>query len=241
MVDYRVWKPDLEHPEKINALQKERWRHFKKLDSTVTASTDIHGLLQTEVKLRECIQCEMGIKDIIKDHQKRVFTEPGGPARYLPLIQAYQGDLAKVDQKYWLLERQWWSIRAAFIEGPFSHGIELWRSHPRWYMHRVLRDDCAGRGGCCGRKCGCCSNRQNLSTRKFAAGHCTVYCFCCQQARGFQLSHEQRVELRKRFDLSFHNGYFQRIRDASLLGILQHDDNNPFDLIDDPPAYKTCR
>lgn len=69
--------------------------------------------------------------------------------------------------------------------------FELWRSHPRWYMHHVLVTDYIEKGGCCGHACSCCLNRDIEPTRAYRAGHCNVKCECCREARGFELTEAQ--------------------------------------------------
>ncbi|OJJ43576.1 hypothetical protein ASPZODRAFT_73831 [Penicilliopsis zonata CBS 506.65] len=233
MANYLTWKPDLGNPEKINALQKKRWRFWDDLEPEIKHAASIHRLLQCEFELRECTQREMALKDKLAGYQKKLDTEAG-------LIQDIKVELLQENKRYWELELQWWVVRSAFQECPFTHGVNFWRSHPRWYMHRVLREDCARRGGCCRRGCGCCSNRQNWPDREFAAGHCTFECHCCENARGFELSQEKKSFYNQIFDLGKDNGYFYRISHSSLMGLILYNDDNPFDLIDDPPPnYET--
>lgn len=114
--------------------------------------------------------------------------------------------------------------------------FDLWRSHPRWYMHKVLVKDCADREGCCARQCGCCLNRITGQERKLGVGHCTLQCGCCQRARGFgnptkylasvrtELSSQQKIDRRR---------WIVRV---SIYGLIDGSEENPFDLIDAPPS-----
>lgn len=122
--------------------------------------------------------------------------------------------------------------------GPLTRGMKLWRSNPNWYMHRTLNEDCAGRGGCCGRDCNCCSPRLNIPGREFAAGHCTTRCHCCEKSRGFVLSVEEIEVLDQQFDPS-RPGYFGRVSYATFFGLIPENyKDSPFDLIEGiPPAY----
>ncbi|KAJ5601146.1 hypothetical protein N7510_010680 [Penicillium lagena] len=187
----------------------------------------MEALLGIEVALRENTQHEVALLEKIKqiaDHSA-------------PLVQELQDEVSKFAKEYWFLERQWWETKASFKDSTLTRGMDLWRSHPKWYMHRVLREDCVGRGGCCGRNCGCCSNRQNI-LRKFAIGHCTVECSCCERARGFELDPKQKAQIQETFKLELagpHPWYYYRILLASFLGLMAGNDGNPFDLIDDPP------
>lgn len=100
----------------------------------------------------------------------------------------------EINERYWKAERKWWAVKSRFKDCPFTRGLKLWRSNPNWDMHPVLVEDCAGRGGCCGKGCGCCAKRQYLyeHSRKLAIGHCTFSCLCCKQTRGFKLDKEER-------------------------------------------------
>lgn len=159
--------------------------------------------------------------------------------KYAAETKNIEEEMVSLDQESWFAERSWWSKRASFYEGPLSRGIELWRSHPSWYMHPILRQDCAERGGCCGRACNCCFRRQGLLPhRKFeGGGHCTVYCDCCEKARGFKFTSDDIADIESLFDLS-RSGYFIRIC-LALLGLIQDNlDDNPFDLIENmSPQY----
>jgi hypothetical protein len=106
-------------------------------------------------------------------------------------------------------------------------------------MHQYLVQDCAGKGGCCGRDCGCCINRPaDLDTRKLGVGHCTVECGCCNKARGFELTEDEKKAYDKRFNFSRENplGHYERASlQVLLFGILETKEINPFDLIYEPP------
>ncbi|KAJ5080923.1 hypothetical protein N7456_013633 [Penicillium angulare] len=74
---------------------------------------------------------------------------------------------------------------------------EYIRKDPKWYMRNELVKDCADRGGCCGRECGCCALRANHFYTN-GVGHCTVECFCCVGFRGFRPSPEEKTDILKR-------------------------------------------
>lgn len=54
------------------------------------------------------------------------------------------------------------------------------REDAKWFMRIDMVHDCWGRGGCCGRDCGCCEKRDFLEK---GAGHCTADCWCCNKIR----------------------------------------------------------
>ncbi|KAK5796574.1 hypothetical protein VI817_005859 [Penicillium citrinum] len=102
----------------------------------------------------------------------------------------------------------------------------------------VLIGDCAERGGCHGRDCRCCSARRNIPGRRFAAGHCSTRCHCCEKVCGFVLSVDETKILDEKSKDS-RPGYCRQIRKASLLGLIAGNYKDySIDLIEDvPPAY----
>ena len=96
--------------------------------------------------------------------------------------------LKDLSREYWLHERDLYQLESRFPVGPLRRAYDTWRSKKNWYLHPDLINDCAGRGGCCGRDCGCCETRQETPGRRRGAGHCTTKCGCCAKARGFDLT-----------------------------------------------------
>ncbi|OQE24826.1 hypothetical protein PENFLA_c009G00230 [Penicillium flavigenum] len=171
--------------EDINALQRWRYeRHVYEQDLD-EAEDRLAEFLDVETGLREISQREICLGEQFKQDPTRLDEE-----------------IKITNREYKRLEHEWRMIRDSFSDGPLVRGFELWRGDPKWYMHRVLREDCAGRGGCCGRECGCCLNRNFFWGRERAAGHCTVECGCCQKARGFELSEDEKKKFAIRYAVS---------------------------------------
>ncbi|KAJ5318047.1 hypothetical protein N7508_002555 [Penicillium antarcticum] len=225
--DDKADEAELEKRGDINVLQ--RLRHQKLSNNGKTCQVSINGLLTTEFALRRIVQKEISLHQIL-DHQSTHF-----PQQELQDV-CLKEELAILQRKFWFLEREWWNYRCAFHEGPLSRAFVLWRSHPHWYMHRALRDQCARQGGCCGRDCGCCAN-QNTSPEKLGAGHCTDECGCCLRARGFDYTPEEKkaleIGLEHRLE-DHHDIHFQELVQVSIWGLLNDKDQNPFDLIETP-------
>ncbi|KAJ5951301.1 uncharacterized protein N7479_009714 [Penicillium vulpinum] len=134
----------LERSGDINILQRYRlaqyWREIERGNTRPPFIS--HKLLFIEEDLREVVQEEIYINKgavLNKDAKER---------------------LNALNAKYWLLQQKWWHYRSCLADGFQLRAFELWRSYPKWYMHRVLVEDCAGRQGCCARGCDCCLNRE---------------------------------------------------------------------------------
>ncbi|CAG8412249.1 unnamed protein product [Penicillium salamii] len=210
---------------KVNSLQRFRYvRHEKILEREKENSPDCsYKLLQAEQNLREVVQEESAIKEGIQ-----------------PLSKDAQERLIVLNTTYWRLSQEWWHWRSALHPGPQERAFKLWRSHPKWYMHQELVKDCAGQDGCCARECGCCQNRQIDASRILGVGHCTLECECCRQARGFEISKEDKEKVRSqfRFDGKRLDSRLKAINMVSIFGLVSDHFRNPFEMIDVPPSYE---
>ena len=79
-----------------------------------------------------------------------------------------------------------------------------------WYMRTEMVTDCAGRGGCCSRGCGCCA-RRSLSDNIRTRGHCTVECWCCVSSRDSSLTEEDQTSIVLDLDRLMENGKYVRM------------------------------
>ncbi|CDM38077.1 unnamed protein product [Penicillium roqueforti FM164] len=178
--DKDSWEVGLERSGEINILQRYRLSEYWTLirrDNTGPPFIS-HKLLFVEEDLREIFQEEISIKegaDLNKDAKER---------------------LDALNARYWLLEQKCWHYHSCLADGYQLRAFELWRSHPKWYMHRVLVEDCASRHGCA-RGCGCCLSRNIDPTRRLGVGHCTFECGCYRRARGFDVSEEDKKLLKE--------------------------------------------
>ena len=91
------------------------------------------------------------------------------------------------------------SIQHAAIEARIPYGAIEWgyrqhRTRFNWHMKaELLVEICVKLGGCCARKCRCCSKRRGVTVTH--RGHCTVNCKCCRDARGFDWEQEEDLKL----------------------------------------------
>ncbi|CAG8403968.1 unnamed protein product [Penicillium salamii] len=197
----------------INSLQRYRYRDY--FDNLREIYLDVcPNLLNTEEMLREVVQEE------ITNREKGCLST--GSSNRLQFLNA----------RYWSLSQEWWRWRSALHPGTQLWGFELWRSHPRWYMHRDLVNDCVG--------------RQGLTTRGILGiGHCTLECACCERARGFKVSDEEKQRLKELYKISLEDREEFRSRAivrTSIWGITGGSWKDPFEVIDDaPPSYEEVR
>lgn len=200
----------LEQSGDLNTLQRFRYRIY--MGTKYAHPIPIKQFLDTEQDLRHYIQEELFAREHDDGSEQRKTW------------------LNYVNKTIWQLTQEWWNHRSEFGEGIVSRAFDLWRSHPAWYMHEVLVEDCARKQGCCSRGCGCCAKRQ-LSTRQLAAGHCALTCGCCRTARGFELTQEEENEIYAAFDFQANTNFYDRIELASIWGLRLDNYESPFDLI----------
>ena len=226
----------------IHKLQKYRYHKTRTCTSQNCLPWDplpseitrrIPRFLQHEQKLREIAQREVAL-------ETKINRGSLSSAR----LEEIDEELLSLKSEYWKADQKWYGLREQFHCQYLKRALDLWRSEPTWYLHKVLCDDCVDRGGCCSRGCGCCRTRalQVGSTRQLAVGHCTVECGCCQDARGFALSEEAKGFARERYPFGPDEYYsthsrFKRIMKASIFGIIKGSPASPFDHIDRPPEY----
>lgn len=221
----------LEASGQIYELQLARFLDLQTMQPSTVASFDIDGFLITEAKIRENTQREEALKAQLAAFKKKHKHRFPLFFKSVPINACLLDEILKLGEHYWILESRWSRIKAAFLDTPFSRGIDLWRSDPKWYMHQVLREDCSKRGGCCGRACGCCHCRDDPQ-RPLAGGHCTVECHCCKKARQQSALQQESKSYNGPQNL-LSDDTPNQIRYASLLGLMPGSTSNPFHLIDD--------
>lgn len=240
--DKSTWEVILEYFGAINALQRYRWDWYKIHTEPneypfylkkPPKKHDFSQFLDAEIIACEVVQKELYVRECLERLQRE---NAFGNA---PDIEKLEEELAALNEQYWAAEESWWHWRSEFPEGPLTRGFELWRLHPQWYLHPVLRDDCAKKGGCCARDCGCCLHRPIPMDRRLGAGHCTPECGCCRKVRRFDLTAEQRKKKKMQFQFIPHTGdgfgvgdYYRRTYLASIFGLWASSNENPFSLID---------
>ncbi|KAJ5558274.1 hypothetical protein N7535_008487 [Penicillium sp. DV-2018c] len=207
--------PETQHEKNgdIIALQRYRYVAFYNLQHQGRLRDVAGNLLDTEEDLREVVQEEISIRE--GDH---------------PSSKNSKDRLLSLNAKYWTLSQEWWRWRSGLHHAFLLPGFELWRSHPKWYMHRDLIEDCAGRQGCCARACGCFWGLDIVPLNADAA-----------RARGFKVSNEEKKRLKKLYKIVGQDKDDFRsinITRPSIWGLADGNWKNPFDMIDTPPSYE---
>jgi hypothetical protein len=197
--------------------------HFKdqSLDSLIA------NMLREEKILRDIIQEEDYISERYQALKLTATTDEDERQ-----LSRWLEDLENLSKQYWFHDRDLYRYECSLPAGPLRRAYDTWRSKPKWYLDSDLTNDCAGRGGCCGRDCGYCEKRQKTRKRQRGVGHCTVYYGCCAKARGFDLlTNEDREKASEPDWLAlkdeFNGTYLCRLLRAYLIGIESEMDAAP--------------
>ncbi|GES59452.1 hypothetical protein ATEIFO6365_0003073200 [Aspergillus terreus] len=158
-------------------------------------------MILMDVELRETGQREAYLREEVKRleaqaQQTELSTEEKAQ------MEKWQAEIEELARQYWHLEREFYRREASCPPGPMLRAYQSGRQRgPDWFLpNKFLRTDCVGRGGCCGRNCGCCERKRFAGGREIRMGHCTVECGCCRRVRGFDLNHEDKTRFKKLFD-----------------------------------------
>lgn len=142
----------------------------------------LQGIFAFDLMLRYSVQRDEYLKQ--KCEKLKLKEKTKGEEKQL---QQYISLRKVCSMGYWRDEQRLYKLESLLPAGPFRRAYDTYRSNPKWYLHPDLRNDCAGRGGCCGRQCGCCEKREPTPRRRRGVGHCTIECGCCAIARGFEI------------------------------------------------------
>lgn len=144
-------------------------------------------IMITEYVLREIVQREHALKIKARVSEK-IATDKHEEARYDEQLRDLSQEYTKAEWEFYLAE-------SMLPIGPVKRSYDILRQSPAWYLREELVEDCARRGGCCGRNCGCCKTRQSATKRIKGIGHCTLSCQCCSNERGFKYTTHQRQQM----------------------------------------------
>lgn len=108
-------------------------------------------------------------------------------------LAAYKAELQRLNDDYWQHKQHLWRLEANTPLGAVGRAYEACRQKPNWYLSEWLCRDCAGRGRCYRRKCGCCEKARETE-REWNHGHCTSACRCCIQSKECSTQDKVTVE-----------------------------------------------
>ncbi|KAJ5967869.1 hypothetical protein N7501_004117 [Penicillium viridicatum] len=175
------------------------------------------NVIDLDIRLREIVQREAFLINQCEKAEELL----NDPKRQQQLDEWHM-ELRNLEQSYWKTERMLYANDLLCPVGPSWRAYISLRKIPQWYLIPCLVEDCARRGGCCGRACGCCSKPRSFS-RSNGHGHCTKMCGCCLRVRGFSLDKEQeklcqpKIDVKRALDDGF-AGYDRSMLSAYTFG-----------------------
>lgn len=171
-----------------------------------------YSVIAADTRLREIVQRKEALHKKLKEAEK-------GPKIRADCMNScrWEGELKSlcIEQRY---QERWLSDAEDTIPRFIRLIYYSIRKNPRWYLQKELVEDCAVRGGCCGRACGCCEERASpaLQGRK-GIGHCTVQCACCSDVHKLDIIAGKKQKIAQDLDDAFKSrnpDYLLRITQA---------------------------
>jgi hypothetical protein len=151
---------------------------------------EVIDILLSEHVLRELKQREEALNYRIVAFQKAKEIQSEDDSELENANKQLKETRSKVPMKEHALYRA-----VSMLDSYFKGVHDNLRRDSQWFMRNDMVQDCADRGGCCSRACGCCSQRHQCHGGK-GIGHCTTECWCCTIFRGFELSEDEKAEVR---------------------------------------------
>ncbi|PLB51355.1 hypothetical protein P170DRAFT_464272 [Aspergillus steynii IBT 23096] len=205
--------------DRMNAQRMRKKQHLL-LDLSARRRYELRRFLDLEYWLRVVVQQEA----VYLMQQQKIEKECGLG------IEGEKADLRRksiakglnwASKEYRLTRQSLHYFYCSTIDKPVTRAIRCLREDPKWHLSDFLRWDCADRGGCCSRACGCCE-RPRSTLNSLDLGHCTPACGCCAQYHGYRLKDfdtadtgRPRIDVMARRDDSFSG----RMMDAHVWGL----------------------
>lgn len=137
-------------------------------------------VIEADIKIRRIVQREIYLKEEVQALQKALTltlsSEKKAVQKYI--LGTYEKELRDLNDQYLRHDKMTWMADVCGPTAALKRAFKAWREDPDWYLCEWLRQDCAGRGGCCGRDCGCCEKARDTH-RGQNREHCTGACGCC--------------------------------------------------------------
>ncbi|OQE14575.1 hypothetical protein PENFLA_c037G01342 [Penicillium flavigenum] len=158
----------------LNAASNRNWyKELIKLDVTLRWIIQRRTWCEQKAKALQTCQRDMSSPDLSR-------------------LEAYEEQIKSLNSRYWVTHRKQWIESDKLRSISAKRALTRQRKHTDWYLSGVLREDCAKRGGCCGRSCGCCERTRMTKVYTDGVrdrGHCTTACSCCLETHGIDGEH----------------------------------------------------
>lgn len=127
-------------------------------DLVIKGDVMAHWIVQREIYVREEIQALRKSLLLLTDGNRGTKEKADTESR----PSALEKELQQLDSDYWDHKQHLWILETC---SPiiFGRALQAHRKYPNWHPSDWLRADCAGRGGCCGRDCGCCEKSRGAN------------------------------------------------------------------------------
>lgn len=184
----------LEAKGKWMEAQKLRKLQTRALGESRVNLEHLVSVVETEIRIQEIVQRETFLKEECQSLYDKLSTKDHFTEGDEQKLSRWLDELDALNKEYWRQERDEYTlVITRYSCYPSTRAYSSTRRRSGWHLNRLLRTDCAERGGCCGRVCGCCERPRSI-TRAFRFGHCTASCGCCQRSRGFEILRDEEDE-----------------------------------------------
>lgn len=186
-VDMLWLESKLQDSRHAQLAQVVRWLLFGAMSEIQQCSllTYSHHIVEADIRARWVVQREIYLNGEVQALRKYLalsVDREGQPTA--SQLQSYEKELELLGGNYMDCCQTDTKLESNLPNGVLGRTFRETRKDPNWYLCEWLRQDCAGRGGCCERKCGCCEKARNTNRAKWTHGHCTSACGCCIRTLG---------------------------------------------------------
>ncbi|PWY86650.1 hypothetical protein BO70DRAFT_427690 [Aspergillus heteromorphus CBS 117.55] len=169
--------------------QKLRYKHHEWMGGPPRkAWKSLFDYVRVVTELRFSIQRERYLQSRHDTLYERLNEAPSAAdsGELVTEMQEQKRQLHALLRTIWRLEQKKYNLISRMPNRALKRALEAHRGR-NWHLSDWMEAECAGAGGCCGRRCGCC-RRQRSEKRPHHRSHCTSACLCCTQARGFEIN-----------------------------------------------------
>lgn len=229
----RLLENDLENAGHFQLAQIIRWHIFWENTPNDRRRQQLEWsqrVIETDIEARWIVQRERYLQEEVQALQKSLkLPADDDKKKDMKALQSqmdtYEKELRCLNTEYSTYSRLKWQLEGDMPDGAIGRAFKAYRKDPDWYQCKWLRQDCAGRGGCCGRNCGCCENAREISKGShhgWNQGHCTSACGCCIRTLGYPDGEMDRQKDIRDFPfdaVSYNTRYSGRIFRAYIFGL----------------------